>query len=108
MGIERRRHERIDIAIEVRVRGRGKDGRPIEESTLSGNISSSGCALLLAHALDPGSELDLRFLCPAAEGRQPQVLAFRGSVVRSAPINQAQHIVGVQFLKGAFPMDFLG
>jgi c-di-GMP-binding flagellar brake protein YcgR len=107
MGIERRRHERIDIAIEVRVSGRDKDGRLIQESTLSGNISLSGCAVLLAHHLDAGSELDLKFLCPVS-GKEPRVLAFRGSVVRSAPINEAQYIIGIQFLNGTFPMDALG
>ena len=107
MGIERRRHERKDIAIEVRVSGRDQDGRPIRESTLSGNISLSGCAVLLSHDLDAGSELDLKFLCPVS-GKEPRVLAFRGAVVRSAPMNVAQYIVGIQFLNGFFPMDVLG
>jgi len=107
MGIEDRRHERIEAAIEVHVSGSDKDGQPIEESTLSGNISLSGCAVLLDYHLDAGSELDLKFLLPVP-GQEPRVLAFRGSVVRSTPMNEAQYIVGIQFLDGTFPMDALG
>ena len=107
MGIEDRRHERIEVAIQVRVSGRDQDGRLIEESTLSGDISLSGCAVLLARYLDGGTELDLRFLCPVREGQEPRVLSFRGAVVRSTPMNEAQYIVGIQFLNGSFPMDAL-
>jgi hypothetical protein len=106
MGIEDRRHERIEIAIEVRVSGRNKDGRLIEESTLSGDISLSGCAVLLPYALDGGTDLDLQFSLPVP-GQEPRAVRLRGSVVRSTPMNEAQFIVGIQFLNGSFPMDAL-
>ena len=107
MGIEDRRHERIDIAIQVRVSGRDRDGRPIEESTLSGDISLSGCSVLLAQDLDAGTELALKFLLPVP-GQEPRVLAFRGTVMRSEAMNEAQYIAGIQFLNAVFPMDALG
>lgn len=108
MGIEQRRHERIDIAIEVRVSGTGKDGQPIEESTLSGDISLSGCSVLLSQELEAGLELNLKFLHRTPGAEEPRVLEFRASVVRSKPMNQEQYIVGMQFLNGSFPMDILG
>ena len=87
--------------------GRDKHGRPIQESTLSGDISLSGCAVLLAQELDAGTELDLQFRLPVPD-KEPRVLSFRGAVKRSEPMNEAQYIVGIQFLNGTFPIDALG
>ena len=107
MGIEKRRHQRRDIAIEVRVRGKDKSGQPFEESTLSGNISSSGCSLLLSYDLAAGSELEMEFLRHVPEKQEPLLLPFRGTVVRATPINEAQYTMGIQFLNGLFPIDVL-
>jgi hypothetical protein len=41
-------------------------------------------------------------------GQEPRVLAFRGAVMRSESMNEAQYIVGIQFLNAVFPMDALG
>jgi hypothetical protein len=107
MGIDRRQHERIEIAIEVRVCGHSKEGSTIEEITLSGNISMSGCAVLLACDLVPGSVLDLEFRFPKTGEQEPRVFTFRGEVVRSTRVNAAQFIAGMRFLDGLFPMDVL-
>ena len=107
MGIENRRHERIDIAIEVRVSGTDTGGQPIEESTLSGDISLSGCSVLLSQELAGGVELDLKFLHRTPGVEEPRVLELHASVVRSIPMNQEQYIVGMQFLNGTFPMEIL-
>ena len=107
MGIEQRRHERIDIAIEVRVSGTDKGGQPIEESTLSGDISLSGCSVLLSQELEGGVELNLKFLHRTPGVEEPRILSFRAAVVRSIPMNQEQFIVGMRFLSGTFPMEIL-
>ena len=107
MGIEKRRHQRFQIAIEVHVRGKDKRGQPFEESTLSGDISSSGCSLFLSCDLAAGSELELGFLRHVSGKQEPLLLPLRGTVVRITPVNAAQYTIGIQFLNGLFPVDVL-
>ena len=103
MGIEDRRHERLDIAIEVRVRGLEKNGKPFSESTLSGDISTSGCSLFLSYNVAAGAELELEFLHRVPDKKEPRVLPFRGKVVRITPVNAVQYTMGIQSLNGVFP-----
>lgn len=107
MVIERRRHQRLEIAIEVRVRGKDKSGKPFEEATLSGDITSIGCSLLLSYNLAAGSELELEFRRHAPGKQEPVLHPFRGTVVRATPINATQYIMGIQFRNGVFPIDVL-
>ena len=107
MGIEKRRHPRLQIATEVRVRGKDKSGQPFEESTLSDDISSSGCSLFLSCDLAAGSELELEFLHHVPGKQEPLLLPLRGTVVRATPVNAVQYTLGIQFLDGQFPIDVL-
>lgn len=107
MVIEKRRRQRLDIAIEVRVRGKDKSGKPFEEVTLSGDMSPIGCSLLLSCDLASGSELQLEFRCHVPGKQEPVLLPFRGTVVRATPVNAAQYIMGIQFLNDLFPIDVL-
>jgi PilZ domain len=107
MVIERRRHERREIAIQVRVRGKDNSGQPFEEATLSGNVTSMGCSLLLSCDLAAGSELELEFLLHVPGKQEPVLHPFRGTVVRATPINVTQYIIGIQFRNGLFPIDVL-
>jgi c-di-GMP-binding flagellar brake protein YcgR len=107
MAIENRRYQRLDIAIEVRVRGKDKSGRPFAEDTLSGDISSGGCSLLLSCDVAVGSELEMEFLRHVPGKQEPMSLAFRGTVVRTTPVNKIQYTMGIQFLNDLFPIDAL-
>jgi c-di-GMP-binding flagellar brake protein YcgR len=108
VGIERRRHERIDIALEVRVRHKDNNGALTEESTLSGNISLSGCSLLIAREVATGSEVEMEFIRRVPGQEEPVSLSFRGTVVRSTRINRAQYVLGIEFLNDRFPISVLG
>ena len=107
MVMERRRHPRKEIAIEVRVLGNDDNGKSFEEVTLSGDITSVGCSLLLSCKLAAGSELELEFRRRLPGKQEPVLYPFRGIVVRAAPINDSQYIVGIQFLNALFPIDVL-
>jgi len=104
---ERRRQQRLAISITVRVRGKDKSGQPFEEVPLSGDISSMGCSLLLSCDLAVGSELELEFQRHVPGKQEPVLHPLRGLVVRVVPLNEAQFIMGIQFLNGLFPIDVL-
>lgn len=54
-----------------------------------------------------GVLLDLEFLRHVPEKQEPVLLPFRGTVVRTTPVNAAQYIMGIQFLNDLFPIDVL-
>ena len=57
--VDRRKQQRWNIPIPVRVRGVGSDGTPFEEETITTDASPSGMCLLLTVPLEIGAEVSI-------------------------------------------------
>lgn len=97
MGFENRRHNRIDVALEVRVRGMDRYGLPFQETTSSANVSRSGCSFQTSQELELGTELEVEIYrrVPGPRGTAP--FFTKGVVMRAIPEAPDQYLIGIQF-----------
>jgi hypothetical protein len=100
---EQRRHHRLGVALEMRVRGKDLLGMPFEETTESGDVSRSGCSFHSSHEMETGSELELEFLRRFVAHTQPAPFFTRGEVVRVIPLDPDRYDVRVHFTGPHFP-----
>lgn len=97
---ERRRRNRLEITVPVRVRGREASGVPWEEVASCLDASETGVAIMLSHAVRTGQVLHLSVALPA-RFRQYDYSASSYRIyglVRNSRALEARSRVGVMFL----------
>jgi hypothetical protein len=84
MQVERRRKERLDYTIPLRVRGSEKGGTLYRFETVAQNIGAGGLCALATRMMRVGERLSLRirFAHPGSTAQAPEI-SVRGSVVRA-------------------------
>ena len=103
MGAETRRQHRLAVALEVRIRGTDRAGRPFEETTSSSNVSRGGCSLEISRELEPGAELEIEILRRIPGRVEPSLFLTRGGVLRSVPVGEGHYTTAIHFTGPHFP-----
>lgn len=103
MGEESRRHRRIGVTLEVRIRGVDRYGFPFEEATVSANVSRGGCSFQTAHEIEIGSELEIEIHRNPVGRRVWSPFLTSGVVLRAAKAGEDQYNIGVRFTGPHFP-----
>ncbi len=103
MGEEHRRQRRISVGLEVRVRGKDREGLAFEEATVSDDVSRGGCSFHVSREVELGSELEIEILRRALARRELPPFLTTGVVVRSSKADLDQYLVAVQFTGPQFP-----
>ena len=101
MGDEQRRQHRIGVALELRLRGKDREGIPFEEMTHSNDVSRGGCSFPTTHDLAAGAELEIEIFRHLG-GSQSSFLT-KGLVQRATPEEAEGYLVGVRFIGPQFP-----
>ena len=103
MGAENRRQRRIEVGLEIRIRGTDQYGLPFDETTTSDNVSRSGCSLETSHEVAVGAELEIEILrrVPGRAGRTP--FLTKGVVMRATQLEPDLYALGIQFTGPRFP-----
>ena len=102
-GEDLRRHHRMGVALEMRVRGMGRDGLPFDESTLSSDVSRGGCSFELNLEVDPAAQLELEIYRRSSPRRPPIPFLTTGAVLRVIKLETDDWKVCVQFTGPQFP-----
>jgi hypothetical protein len=103
VGQEQRRHHRLGVALEMKVRGKDRMGIPFEEMTESDDVSRGGCAFHCSHEMETGAELELEFLRRFAAHMQPAPFLTRGEVIRMVALEAERFEVSIRFTGPHFP-----
>ena len=100
----RRRSQRINMSVRVRVRGKSADGRPFEEQTETVTVNAHGALVPLDGPVEIGQKLNLKHRATEEE--------IEAGVVYVGARQAGKVHVGIQFLKPspqfwrvAFPPD---
>ncbi len=98
-GVERRRHERIPLAIPVFIRGKDSEGKEFLEFATTLNISASG-ALLASRRYVPHHETVLLEIpsatLPQVQLARKPVRRMQGRLVRIS-VTDGHHLLAVKF-----------
>ena len=94
----------MGVALEMRVRGMGRDGLPFDEATLSSDVSRGGCSFELTQEVELDAQLELEITRRTAARRSPPPPFFTtGAVLRAIKLEPAGWRICVQFTGPQFP-----
>jgi len=100
---QQRRHHRLGVALEMRVRGKDRMGISFEETTESDDVSRGGCSFHSSHEVETGAELELEILRRFVAHTPPTPFLTTGAVLRVVPLEQERFEVSVRFTGPHFP-----
>ncbi len=100
---DQRRHHRIGVALEVKIRGETREGNAFEETVHSNDVSRGGCSFQTEHDLPEGTELEIEIYRRITGPLGQTPFLTQGSVVRIVSADPTHRIVGVRFTGPQFP-----
>jgi hypothetical protein len=105
---ERRKQQRMSLAIPVRIQGYDPDGTPWEEMSVTENADFAGAAFMIRHPVALGHALHLSLPLPKPLRRHELTAASYSvyAVVRYTTPVKGGHRVGVMFLGKTAPKDY--
>jgi PilZ domain-containing protein len=98
---EVRRQHRIGVALELHIRGAGRDGIAFAETTHSNDVSRGGCSFPLTREVAFNSVLEIEIVRHST-GSQSSFLTT-ATVLRVIPVPPEGWTVGVRFIGPQFP-----
>ncbi len=105
--LERRRERRLDVRLQLQVRGTDAEGATYEERTRTENICRGGVAFVTRRKLGAGTSVEIRIPLPARSGASEDEFATVGRVVHVANASEpASLLIGVEFTGPRFSRIF--
>src|SRR5258705_13896536 len=97
MGEDQRRHQRLGVALDMRVRGVDVAGLSFDEATLSNDVSRGGCSFHLTREVALGAQMELEIYRRPSPRRPPTPFLTEGVVLRIVKLGNDEYTVSVEF-----------
>ncbi|OFV96064.1 MAG: hypothetical protein A3F68_02035 [Acidobacteria bacterium RIFCSPLOWO2_12_FULL_54_10] len=101
--MEQRRQHRLDVALEIRLRGTDALGLPFEEKTQSSDVSRGGCSIQTSLDLPVGTELEMEILRRVPGHVDLVSFLTRGIVKQARSQPDGNYTVGILITGPQFP-----